>query len=318
MPPFRRPNGDFEYDAANEIQAVRDYRANKPGRNIPRKSSDHMLLASWNIANLGDSNQVRRQEDYMLLAEMVSWFDLIAIQEVKTNLAGLRGIMQYLPESYRAVFTDKAGNNERLAFLYDMSKVERLELAGEVAVPPSDFEDIRLPGVEHEFSGFDRNPFAVAFQCGSFRFTVVNAHSFYGGESKDDIARRSLETYALGRWAHLCGKSKYAYTNDVIVIGDLNMPKAEEGDEIFEALTARGLRIPEHSTFVASVIASQSHYDQLAFFPDRTGDEFIKSGVFDFDGAVFSKLWQNDPAMFKEYVRYHLSDHRILWAQFMA
>ncbi len=57
----------------------------------------------------------------------------------------------------------------------------------------------------------------------------------------------------------------------------------------------------------------------MAFFPGETGQEFVKSGVFDFDGAVFADLWQNptrSQADFEAYVRYHVSDHRPLWAQF--
>jgi hypothetical protein len=59
-----------------------------------------------------------------------------------------------------------------------------------------------------------------------------------------------------------------------------------------------------------------SHYDQVAFFPGETGEEFVTSGVFDFDGAVFADLWrQRSKPDFEAYVRYHLSDHRPLWAQ---
>jgi hypothetical protein len=40
------------------------------------------------------------------------------------------------------------------------------------------------------------------------------------------------------------------------------------------------------------------------------------SAVFDFDGAVFRTLWQSrGPAAFFEYVRFYVSDHRILWAE---
>jgi hypothetical protein len=41
--------------------------------------------------------------------------------------------------------------------------------------------------------------------------------------------------------------------------------------------------------------------------------------VIDFDGAVFRDLWQARPAKdFRAYVRYYLSDHRPLWAEFRA
>ena len=75
--------------------------------------------------------------------------------------------------------------------------------------------------------------------------------------------------------------------------------------------------MPPHSTQIASSIATDSHYDQLAFFPGETGQEFTRSGVFDFDGAVFADLWRTrSSGDFEAYVRCHLSDHRPLWAQF--
>jgi len=39
--------------------------------------------------------------------------------------------------------------------------------------------------------------------------------------------------------------------------------------------------------------------------------------VFDFDGAIFGDLWQaRGRDDFLAYVRYYLSDHRPLWAEF--
>lgn len=316
MPPFERP-APFDYSVADEIKAVRDYRDTKPGRSIPRKSAGNVLVASWNIANLGDRGQPRDTADYRLIAEMLSWFDVIAVQEVKEELEGLRGVQLFLPSSYKAIFTDKGGNEERLVYLYDSDKVERLELAGEVAVPPKDHRHIKLPGITAKFKGFDRNPYAVAFRSGGFRFTLVNAHLFFGSESTKHENRRALETYALGRWADLTGRSADAYTSDVIVLGDLNMPKAEPDDKIFKALTKRGLHVPEHSTKIGSTLANDKHYDQIAFFPGRTSQEFVTSGVFDFDGALFSDLFTSvDRTAFNAFMRYHISDHRILWSQF--
>jgi len=316
VPPFEQPIV-FNYNPDAEIRALRDYRDTKPGRAIPRKSANRALVASWNVANLGDPGQQRSASDYRLIAEMMSWFDIIAVQETKEELEGLRGIQLFLPSSYKAVFTDKGGNEERLVYLYDTDKVEKLELAGEVAVPPKDHRHIKLPGITAKFKGFDRNPYAVAFRCGGFRFTLVNAHLYFGSESTAHENRRALETYALGRWADLTGKSSEAYTSDVIVLGDLNMPKAEPDDKIFKALTKRGLHVPEHSTKIGSTLSNDKHYDQIAFFPGRTSEEYVASGVFDFDGGLFSALYDSEPSsVFNAFMRYHISDHRILWSQF--
>ena len=103
-------------------------------------------------------------------------------------------------------------------------------------------------------------------------------------------------------------------------LGDFNLPKAAPGDRIFDALVALGLEVPPHSSQIASAIASDNQYDQIAFFPGPTMTRFTGAcNVFDFDGALFQNLW-NDPnrteSQFRQYVRFHLSDHRPLWAQF--
>ncbi len=75
--------------------------------------------------------------------------------------------------------------------------------------------------------------------------------------------------------------------------------------------------MPEHSTKISATIASDNQYDQISFMPGPAGHAFVTTGVFDFDGAVFSKVWdEKTPAQFRSYVRYYISDHRPLWAQF--
>ena len=318
MPSFPKPAFDFNYQVATETQRLRDYRDTKPGRAIPAKQSDRLLVASWNIANLGQ--QQRRDKDHQVIAEIISWFDIVAIQETKDDLSGLRGLQSHLPASWRALFSDKGGNDERMAFLYDSDKVSLLEKVGEIAVPPKDHKWIKLPGVTSVFKGFDRNPFLAAFQAGSFRFVLVNVHLFYGSPGKADVERRALEAYATSRWADLRGDDKHAYARDIIPLGDFNLPKVEPGDLIYTALRRRGLIRPEHSTRIASAIASDSDYDQILFLPGQTGDEFTGNiGVFDFDGAIFRGLWDNpnrSATDFRNFVRYYISDHRPLWAEF--
>jgi endonuclease/exonuclease/phosphatase family metal-dependent hydrolase len=275
-----------------------------------------LLVATWNVANLGV--QERREKDYLLIAEIVSWFDLVAMQEVNNDLSGLRAIHRHLPRSFRLLFSDAAGNEERMAFIYDSDKVTLLEEVGEVAIPPSDINDIRLPGITQAFEGFDRNPYLAGFSSDSFVYVLVNVHLYFGSESAISMNRRRLETYAVARWADLRRQSPYAYSRDIIALGDFNLPKAEPGDPIFEALTRRGLHLPEHSTQIGSTIETDSHYDQVAFFPGETQQEFTGNlGVFDFDGALFRTIWEaRTLEEFFAYVRYYVSDHRPLWAEF--
>lgn len=321
MPPFPRPKVRYSYDVSQELRALHAYQRAKPDRAIPDKASNRLLLATWNIANLGV--QKRTEDDYRLIAEMISWFDLMAVQESNDNLAGIRGVLKELPSPYRLLSSNSAGNHERLTFLYDSDKVSLLEKVGEVTVPPAEIRFVKLPGIRQTFKGFDRSPYVGSFQAGAFRFLLVTVHLYFGDDKKKaSIDRRCLEAYAVARWADQRVKSKNAYCSDVIVLGDFNLPKADPADPVYKALTKRGLKLPDHSTRIGSSVASDAQYDQIAFFPGETSAEFTgRSGVFDYDGALFRDLWQREgkaghPARFLEYVKYHISDHRLMWAEF--
>src|SRR3954462_1894284 len=283
MPPFPKPRFDYEYDLDREIAAVRAYRRQKPGRQIPAKGRDRLLLATWNIANLGV--QDRLDTDYALIAEVVSWFDLAAIQEVNDNLRGIEAIHAHLPARYDLLFSDASGNRERQAFLYDTRKISRLREVGRVAIPPSQLPRIAVAGATTAFAGFDRGPYLASFEAGGFRFALLNVHLFYGSEAPADLDRRTLETFAVAWWADKTHRDKHSYVGDVVPLGDFTLPKAAPGDRFFDALVALGLTTPSHSSQIGSAIASDNQYDQISFFPGATKDRFAGAcNVFDFDG----------------------------------
>ena len=318
MPPFPKPRFDYQYDLARELAAVRAYRRQKPGRQIPKKGSDRLLVATWNIANLGV--QDRLDGDYALIAEMIGWFDLVAVQEVNDDLRGIEAIHSKLPARYDLLFSDASGNQERQAFLYDTRKVSRLKEVGRVSIPPSDLGKIKLPGTTTGFPGFDRGPYLASFASGSFRFSLLNVHLYYGSPDPPDVGRRMLETFAVAWWADRKHRDARSYVPEVLPLGDFNLPKQEAGDVIYDALVSRGLHVPPHTSQIGSAIASDSYYDQIAFFPGPTNDRFTGAmNVFDFDGALFQDLWQQRPGSpFLSYVRFHISDHRPLWAEFQT
>jgi endonuclease/exonuclease/phosphatase family metal-dependent hydrolase len=320
MVAFPKPDFPFNYVLADEIQALRNYEKTKEGRDIPAKGAGRLLVATWNIANLGV--QERRPNDYKILAEIIGWFDIVTLQEVNDDLSGLNALMAQLPNKYRVLFSDASGNDERMAFIYDSNKLKQLNKVGEVSVPFSDLRYIKIAGVADAFGGFDRSPYLATFRIGSFDFLLVSVHIYFGkDESKanpkpQDMARRSLETFAVGRWCDLRRKSANAFTTNIIAMGDFNLPKVEKGDPVYDALTKRGLELPDHTTKVGSNLAGDKHYDQIAFMPGLKAS-LIASGVFDFDGALFAKLWKKGPAAdYRKYVKYYISDHRPLWAAF--
>jgi endonuclease/exonuclease/phosphatase family metal-dependent hydrolase len=319
VPPFPRPrwDGDFPVDAAREVKAAR---AHKKLRGIPKRSPDRLLLATWNIANLGSQKRDDPQ-DYTLLAEIVSWFDLVAVQEVNDNLAGLEALKTKLPATYRVLFSDASGNQERGAFIYDSRKVQLLEKVGRLSIPPSQLRHIKLPDSTQPFPGFDRGPYMAGFSAlkGKLRLLLVNVHLFFGSDDAADVERRALETFAVARWANLRHRSKSAYVRDIVPLGDFNLPQLADTDPIFKALTSLGLKLPPRhpiSQVGGSSLQGLRHYDQVAFFPSETS-ELKQVAVFDFDNAVYRDVFgQKTLKQFLSYVRFHASDHRPMWAEF--
>jgi hypothetical protein len=207
-----------------------------------------------------------------------------------------------------------------MVFVYDGARITLLEEIGEIAFPVSQLKRVKLPGVDQKFQGFDRTPYLATFQCGKFTFLLINVHLYYGtATGKKELQRRSLEASAVALWAEDREKSGIGFTRDVIALGDFNLPKAEPDNPIFQALTKKGLQVPEHTSQVGSNLEGDMEYDQIAFFPGETKQEFTgKHGVFDFDMAVFPDLWDNGKGQtkFRQYIRYYLSDHRPMWMEF--
>jgi endonuclease/exonuclease/phosphatase family metal-dependent hydrolase len=319
MPPFPKPRFTYTYDPDEQVIALRQYRDTAPGRAIPAKSQGGLLIATWNIANLG--LQQRCDSDYALIAEIISWFDLVAVQEVNDDLSGIMAIHERLPSTHRLLFSDASGNRERQAFIFDGAKVDQLEEVGRLSIPPSQLDSIVLPGTTTTFSGFDRGPYLATFVCGTFRFMLVNVHLFYGSDRDPaDVERRSLETFAVAWWAGKRYKDKHSYVQDIMALGDFNLPKEDPSDPIWRALTSRGFIKPHHSSLIGSAIASDSHYDQLVLFPGDTESRFTGStGIFDFDNALFADLRATPGRTVEQvhaYLRFHISDHRPLWVHF--
>lgn len=318
MPELDKPDFDFPYSAVDEIARLRSQRLQ---RAVPDHPDDRLVVATWNIANLGVHE--RRPQDYELIAEMMSWFDLVALQEVNDDLVGLRAITDLLPPNWLALFTDRAGNNERLTFVYDRSRVAHSELTGEVHLLPRERARVKLPDVDEPFDDFNRSPFICAFRAGDFPFTLVNVHIYYGAASGKKFDRRRLEVYAIANWAKNRRDEPTLYDPNLMLIGDMNVPEADENDKVFRELLRAGMVSPKelHGTAVGGKTEGlHKDYDQIVMYPRTIQASTPDAGVFDFDTFVFPDLWgagtAADKKRFYQYVRYYLSDHRILWASF--
>src|SRR6266508_5905035 len=117
---------------------------------IPHKWLDHnLIIGSWNIRAFGDltkewhskegDSPKRDLEAVLYIKEIISRFDVVAVQEVRGNIRALRYLLKALGEHWGFILTDvtagKAGNDERMAYLYDTRRVKPSGLAGELVIP---------------------------------------------------------------------------------------------------------------------------------------------------------------------------------------
>jgi hypothetical protein len=187
MRSLARPKPEHIYNPKSEIDKLIQHRDAMPAdvarnRNIPATGeSGKILLASWNIANLGVHK--RRPADLKVIASILSWFEIVAIQEIADNLDDFMGLIAELPDHFAWIFNDRAGNDERSAYLYDTRRVTLSPKIGEVVIVDSDRRYVRLPGIERKFRGFNRNPYLAEFSIEGTDILLTNCHLIYGSQS---------------------------------------------------------------------------------------------------------------------------------------
>ena len=251
-------------------------------RDIPGKTAtETLLLATWNIREFGDN---RRTESLHYIAEIISRFDLVAVQEVASNPAGLSKLLTLLGHNWDYIVTDStegtAGGGERMAFIYDKCKVFFRRLAGELVLPKN-----KLIGGELQFA---RTPFCVSFQAGWFRFILTTVHILYGKSVRED-PQRVEEISAVAKFIKDRAKKE---DENYILLGDFNIFKTT--DATMKALEKQSFYIPEAIRRHPTDLGKSKHYDQMAFKLKIEENMTVFSedkqhaGAFDFTETVYT------------------------------
>ena len=326
----------YDFATAGDINAARTARnlielRRQLDRELPAKTAfERLLLATWNIQALGGND--RTEESFWYLAEILSRFDLIAVQEVKRRLDDLEHLRELLGDWWEYVVTDPSegdgGNDERLAFLYDRRKVRFGRVAGEVVLPPIE----RPGGEEVPATQFVRTPFTAAFEAGWFRFMLTTVHIFFG-EDEAAVPQRVEEVEQISRFLARRLNQTGTWARNLIVLGDFNI--FDEHSPAYQAILNAGFQVPEALTRVppTNVGREPRKYDQIAFlFAGHPNLQPTSAGVLDFFETVYSdaklpnyeaelvKADGEQPANPDRYYRHHwrrrqMSDHLVMWVE---
>ncbi len=243
-----------------------------------KRGEGSILLATWNLRDF-DNNKFghgpRLDESYLYLAEIISAFDIVALQEINRSLKPLKKLISFLGKrDWDYMVTDttegSSGNQERMAFVYNKHRISFGHIAGEVV----------LPGTKDR--QFARTPFLAAFQAGWFKFNLCTVHMYFGSGS-DGKERRVKEISDLAKFVN---KRQKKETEDYILLGDFNI--VSESDDTMKALTDQGFTMHEELMRVGTTLKGENPYDQIALKVKNKMLELGDAGVFDFEKHVFA------------------------------
>jgi hypothetical protein len=275
-----------------------------------RKSDGSLLLATWNIRDF-DSNKFgygpRRPETFYYIAEMISAFDLVAVQEVNRDLSALEALMRILGREWDYIATDttegSGGNGERMAFIYNKEKVWFRKIAGEVVLPKGQLivpaDKVKPPKQKTEAEGpkpegqqFARSPFLVAFQSGWFRFSLCTVHIYYGKDSGEQLQRRIAEIQQLVKFfaerqdtISKQEKDRHGIVENYILLGDFNVISPEHGTML--ALKSEGFTVPAAIDGKKVRKDGDHFYDQIAVRVKDKRFKVVGGGMIDMFTDVF-------------------------------
>lgn len=295
-------------------------------RLVPAKSPDaNVLIATWNLRAFSHltkdwttpagSSPKRNFADVHYIATMIQRFDVVAVQEIRGDLRALRYLLKVLGKHWTFILTDvtvgPSGNNERLAFLFDIRRVKPSGLACELVVwVDTDPSTVTAAALGRQFA---RTPYAVSFLSSGQTFTLVTLHVNYGKQAGDRIP----ELKAIAGWLADWAEREFSWNHNLIALGDFNIDRA--GDPLFDAFTSTGLTPAPALAGLPRTIFDKPDaghfYDQIAWFakgqknrPALTLDP-AQGGHIDFVPRLRRTSTLTD-------LSWHISDHYPLWTEF--
>ncbi|SIF22424.1 Endonuclease/Exonuclease/phosphatase family [Mycobacteroides abscessus subsp. abscessus] len=286
---------------------------------IAPQTNTNLIIGTWNLrafgglsptwqAGSGDSPK-RDWRAVTFIAEVIRRCDVVALQEIRRDPTALRFLLKTLGPEWRVIVSDvtegDAGNDERLAFVYNTERVQPSGLVGELVLPEVSDEPVRQ---------FARSPYAASFQRGDTEFILTTVHVLWGDAPED----RLPELTAFAEWMLAWAKRKSDWNTNLLVLGDFNLDRI--GDPLFSAFLSTGLWPPAELNDVRRTIFDNDNprhfYDQIAWFSTPAGIQLLQSltytkraGSFDFVPHCYPNLTKNE-------LSWRISDHYPLWAEF--
>lgn len=283
----------------------------------PKDADDNLLLATWNVRDLGKINRRgfgdRLPETYFYIAEVLSRFDFVAVQEVN-ELDEWKLVTDILGLDWGWIATDVTdpgigGNGERLTYLFDKRKVWFQNIAGEIVLPAkllmttnveptgADAADETVELNDNEIGKqFRRTPFTALFQSAWFKFDICTVHIYYGTESGPKLQERIREIDRIANYFGDRAEKAFEDARSLVLLGDFNI--VGQDHDTMKALLSSGFTVPKPLQALPTNIGRDKYYDQIAF-RTRPGDlDYLdteaegaaaRAGAFDIFASVLTE-----------------------------
>jgi endonuclease/exonuclease/phosphatase family metal-dependent hydrolase len=242
---------------------------------IPAKKADeNLLVASWNVKEFGHTTQ-RLYESYFYIAEVISRFDLVVVQEIKSTLKGLDTVMRILGSDWDYLINDITdgvdGNSERSAYLFNKKRVRLSGLAGEITLWSELTEN-------SEIKQLKRTPYMTGFKSGWKSFAVISFHLHPGDDDEDTEFRKEEVELILEA---LEKKEDGLWTRNLVLAGDFNL--YETDTETVELINNAGYTEVEGLEGKDTNVSESEAYDRLFvrksnYFQILKDDQGVENG----------------------------------------
>jgi len=302
----------------------------------PRRTDQNLLLASWNIKELGHTTQ-RLPEAYFYLAEILNRFDLIAVQEIKSSLKDIDILLRLLGSDWAYMVNDitegRSGNSERSAYIYNKKSIALSGIAGEITL----WDELTANAPIKQLK---RTPYITGFQSGWKKFSLINLH-LHPGDDDDDIDLRFEEVRLFLLAIEEKLRNNRFWNDNLIVLGDFNFysdtVQTEKDGAAVNLFNDKGFRELEDLKGANTNASQTQGYDRIFFRTNkyfkiqRDEDNVEKAGVFNPFQYVFTdeqvpiysetmrKVYQGELSDEAYYQRYwkknQLSDHFPIWTE---
>jgi endonuclease/exonuclease/phosphatase family metal-dependent hydrolase len=270
-------------------------------QSLGQKSPETVRIATFNIQVFG-KKKASDSEVMPILAQIVSQFDVVAIQEVRGGDAEpIQALVDLLRASgayYSATISEPIGRTsqtESYAFVWDATRIRFVEGSAYL--------------VQDQADRMHREPMVASFESRvgladgrrPFRFTLINAHT---SPSEVEASAIANEMNVLDDVFVRVRQYDYQTTGeeDCIMLGDLNVD-------------TKGLRelgqIPNVVTIAGDLMTNTRRtktYDHILLDRTLTREYTGRFGILDFE---------RDLGLSEE-MALRVSDHMPLWAEFSA